>query len=246
VIGRVARPAAGALRRAMPGLRFVWNRLTPGGLGLEFTTLLAIAAVGAFVVVGYAITLSVPGELTAGDRRGVRWGRRIETPWLTDLSGVVAQLGALPVAGTAVVLVAAGLLARRQVLEAVALASGLVLTVVLVEVVQGMEGRIAPPDPLAELTAGTSFPSGHAAYGIGWIAIALALRRALPNLPSRAVLLSRVDPARAGDRGVPDRPAARVVLRRRRRPGRGRARLLRGHRHHPGRRERAPQWGARP
>jgi membrane-associated phospholipid phosphatase len=101
----------------------------------------------------------------------------------------VGQLGALPVAGTAVLLVAAGLLARRQVLEALSLAAGLVCTIVLVEVVQGMEARIAPPDPLAKLTAGTSFPSGHAAYGIGWIAAALALRRALPNMPSRALVL---------------------------------------------------------
>jgi membrane-associated phospholipid phosphatase len=87
------------------------------------------------------------------------------------------------------VLAAVGLLARRQVLEAFSITAGLALTIVLVEAVQGMEGRIAPPDPLASLDDAASFPSGHSAYGVGWIAIALALRRALPNLPSRAVLL---------------------------------------------------------
>jgi undecaprenyl-diphosphatase len=189
VVGRLARPAGAALRRAMPALRFLWNRVTPGGLGLEFTTLLAIAAVAGFAVVGYAITLSDPAETTAGDQRGVCWSGRIETGWLTDLSSVVGQLGALPVAGTFVVLAAAGLLARRRVLEAVSLAAGLLLTLVLVEVVQGMEGRVAPPDPLAALEDGDSFPSGHAAYAAGWVAVALALRRALPNLPSRALVL---------------------------------------------------------
>jgi undecaprenyl-diphosphatase len=189
VAGRLWRPAVRGLRRAVPALRFLAKRLTPGGLGLEFTTLLAIAAVGAFALVGYAITLSVPTELTAGDLRGLRWGRQVESGRLTDLSQVVTELGALPVAGTALVLAAIGLLARRQALEALSLTAGLVLTIVLVEVVQGMEGRVAPPDPLASLDDAASFPSGHAAYGVGWIAIALALRRALPNLPSRAVLL---------------------------------------------------------
>ncbi len=189
VVGPVARSATRGLRRAMPALRFVYNRLTPGGLGLEFTTLLAIAAVSAFAVVGYAITLSLPTELTAGDRRGLRWGRQVEMDWLTGLAKVVTELGALPVAGTALVVAAVGLLVRRQVLEAFSLTAGLALTIVLVEAVQGMEGRIAPPDGLISLDDAASFPSGHSAYGVGWVAIALALRRALPNLPSRALLL---------------------------------------------------------
>ena len=47
VVGhRLARPA-----------RFVWDRLTPGELGLELTTLLAVAAVGSFVFFGYLIAI---------------------------------------------------------------------------------------------------------------------------------------------------------------------------------------------
>ena len=37
--------------------RFFWNRITPGELGLELTTLLAIAAVGSFAFVAHAILL---------------------------------------------------------------------------------------------------------------------------------------------------------------------------------------------
>ena len=65
---RGARPAAAAPAgvRAAPGRRgccgaralFAWNRLTPGELGLELTTLLAIVAVGSFAFVANAVTLS--------------------------------------------------------------------------------------------------------------------------------------------------------------------------------------------
>ena len=42
---RILRPLA---RISQPPARFVWNRFTPGELGLEVTTLLALAAVGSF------------------------------------------------------------------------------------------------------------------------------------------------------------------------------------------------------
>jgi membrane protein DedA with SNARE-associated domain len=49
---RVLRPLG---RLSQPPARFVWNRLTPGDLGLEVTTLFALAAVGAF-------TFALPGS----------------------------------------------------------------------------------------------------------------------------------------------------------------------------------------
>ena len=45
---RVGRPLA---QRSERPARFVWNRFTPGDLGLEITTLLSLAAVGAFTFV---------------------------------------------------------------------------------------------------------------------------------------------------------------------------------------------------
>ena len=47
---RVVRPVTHV---AMPYLRFAFDRISPGGLGLELTTLLAIAGVGIFVFVAY-------------------------------------------------------------------------------------------------------------------------------------------------------------------------------------------------
>ena len=48
--------------------------------------------------------------------------------------------------------------------------------------------RPRPVDALVE-TAGSSFPSGHAAYSIVWVAIAVALARDVPGLAGRAGVL---------------------------------------------------------
>ncbi|HMI70110.1 MAG TPA: DedA family protein, partial [Solirubrobacteraceae bacterium] len=45
-LARVARPV---LRRSRRPARFVWDRVTPGDLGLELTTLMAVASVGSFL-----------------------------------------------------------------------------------------------------------------------------------------------------------------------------------------------------
>ena len=48
--------AAAAGRRFSPQLRFLWDRVTPGGtFGLEFTSLMAMLAVALFVLVAYTV-----------------------------------------------------------------------------------------------------------------------------------------------------------------------------------------------
>lgn len=174
---RLARPA-----------RFVWDRLTPGQLGLELTTLLAVAAVGSFVFFGYLIAIDPVTELTAGDRRGVRWSDALETPWLTDLAKALAQLGALPVAGGALLVTALVLLWRRHGREGLALLGGLALTYAGVHITKAAFGRPRPLDPLVD-ASGSAYPSGHAAYAVCWVAIAVALRHAFPRLAVQAGLL---------------------------------------------------------
>ena len=178
VVGRrLARPA-----------RFVWDRLTPGQLGLELTTLLSIAAVGSFVFFGYLIAIEPVTELTAGDRRGVRWSDAVETPWLTDLAKLLTHLGALPVAGGALLVTALVLLWRRRGREGLALLGGLALTYAGVHITKGAFDRPRPLDPLVD-AAGSAYPSGHAAYAICWVAIAIALRHAFPRLAVQVTLL---------------------------------------------------------
>ena len=48
--------SSSSARRFRPQLRFLWDRVTPGGtFGLEFTSLMAILAVASFVLVAYTV-----------------------------------------------------------------------------------------------------------------------------------------------------------------------------------------------
>ena len=49
---RLRAPLVAAGRRVKPQARFLWQRLTPGNLGLEFTSAMAVLAVSLFIVVG--------------------------------------------------------------------------------------------------------------------------------------------------------------------------------------------------
>jgi undecaprenyl-diphosphatase len=188
VLGQIIRSSRALARRLAGPARFLWNRLTPGQLGLELTTLLAIAAVGSFVFFGYLIALDPISKLTAGDIRGERWSVSLQTAWLTDVSKVITVLGTLPVAGGALVVTAAVLLWRRDWLEGIALLAGIVLTYAAVHITKAATDRPRPANGLVD-AAGSSFPSGHAAYAVCWIAIAVTLRRAFPGLATRAAVL---------------------------------------------------------
>jgi membrane protein DedA with SNARE-associated domain/membrane-associated phospholipid phosphatase len=183
------RPLARVLpplwRRARPPLRFVWNRITPGALGLEFTTLGASLAVGTFVFTAYAMTLA-DVALTTGDERTMIWAHELYDPTVADIAKVVTELGSLPVVSAAVGVAAVGLAMRHRVFEAATLVTGLALTFVAVHVAKEAIGRPRPPDPL-QATSGLSYPSGHSAYAITWVAIALVVTRTAPGLTRTTV-----------------------------------------------------------
>jgi undecaprenyl-diphosphatase len=188
------------LRRLERPARFAWNRVTPGNLGLEATTLLAVAAVGSFALFGYALFLKDDvTQLTPGDRRGARWSDSLRAGWLNDLAELVTHLGALPVAGGAVLLTAVVLLVRRHIGEALALLGGMALTFAGVHIGKDALDR---PRPLGSIvdTMGSAYPSGHAAYAVAWVAIAVTLRRAAPNAPvaAAAVIVALVVAAAVG------------------------------------------------
>jgi undecaprenyl-diphosphatase len=98
---------------------------------------------------------------------------------------VVTWLGALPVAGGALLVVAVVVLVRRRWLEAAVLVAGMGLTVAAVQLAKAAEGRPRPPHALVH-TSYDSYPSGHTAYAVAWVAIAVAIRRVLPGLAPRA------------------------------------------------------------
>lgn len=190
-VARLVRPVVWrgivpAWRWLVGPLRFAIGRLTPGELGLELTTLLAVAAVGAF---GFFALGDLAGAgPTEVDRQAFAIAADVRSGVLVDAAKVVTVLGSLP-AVAALVLAAAGWLLRRgHRIEAVVLVAGQVLVFAAVHVAKAAYGRPRPSDALVS-TTGLSYPSGHAAYSIAWIAVAVALARGVPRLGGRAAVL---------------------------------------------------------
>jgi membrane protein DedA with SNARE-associated domain/membrane-associated phospholipid phosphatase len=184
-VAAVVRPVA---RRSAGPARFVWDRVTPGDLGLELTTIAAVAAVGTYTFVAHLVKLNA-GETPIGDSQALRFVERLEVAPLVDIAKVVTYLGAFPVTVALVVLAWAVLLMRREFVESLVLGVGLALTYVGVHVTKAGTDRLRPPEPLVD-TDLSGYPSGHAAYALTWVAVAVILSRVLPNLASRAALVT--------------------------------------------------------
>lgn len=185
---RVIGPVIGFLvRRGERPARFAVDRVTPGNLGLELTTLLAIIAVGAFAVVAYTITLS-GSDFARGDLRTLTLVGNLRSAPLTDVAKLVTNLGllwvTLPVATVAVVALAA----KRELLEAAVIGGGYALTLLCEQVLRAAVDRARPAGGLVETTT-ASFPSAHVAHSVAWVAIAVATGRVLPGWGSRATVV---------------------------------------------------------
>jgi membrane protein DedA with SNARE-associated domain/membrane-associated phospholipid phosphatase len=172
---RVLRPAAQALA---PEARFLGERLTPGGLGLELTTTFAVGAVGLYVFVLYTVILSGDVGPTPFDRELLDLADQLKMGAAVSAAKVVSGFGSFP-ACAALVLATAGVLAvRRRPVEMVSLVLGFVLVYLAVQVVKAGIDRPRPQGPLIG-TRGSAFPSGHAAYATAWVAVAVVFSRRL-------------------------------------------------------------------
>jgi membrane-associated phospholipid phosphatase len=164
-------------RRLRPPARFVIGRVTPGGLGLELTTLVAVLAVAVYLVVALTVVVVADAGPTPGDRSAADLVADLREPWLTDAAKAVTQLGSaavtLPLSALAAVLLAI----RRRWVEATVLIVATALIYAGVAELKGETGRPRPSDPLVE-ASGNAFPSGHAAHAIlyPWLALTLAVR----------------------------------------------------------------------
>jgi undecaprenyl-diphosphatase len=175
-------------RRLAGPARFAWHRLTPGELGLELTTLLAVALVGGFVF-GGAASLVVHHHHFTGDATAFRLAHDLRTDTAIDVVKVVTWLGSLPVMAGIVLLSAAYLGTRRRTAEALALVAGGTLTWAGVQIAKAAIDRPRPTGALVD-TAGAAYPSGHAAYSVAFVAVAVALSRAIPGFLYRAALVT--------------------------------------------------------
>ena len=172
---RVVRPVTHV---AMPYLRFLFDRVSPGSLGLELTTLMAIAGVGIFVFVAYLTVLNDDPGPTPLDNELLDLADRIRNDMLVDVAKLVTSLGALPMVAALVVAAAVFLVVRKRYAEALVLVVGLALIYVAVTVTKEALGRERPGGAFVG-TSGHAYPSGHAAYATAWIAVAVALTRRL-------------------------------------------------------------------
>ena len=163
---------------AMPYVRFLFDRVSPGSLGLELTTLMAIAGVGIFVFVAYLNELANNPGPTPLDTEVLDLADRLRSDMLVDLAKMVTTLGAFPTVAALVVATAVLLVMRKRYAEALVLVVGLALVYVAVNVTKDSLGRERPGGALVD-TSGQAYPSGHAAYATAWIAAAVALTRRL-------------------------------------------------------------------
>ena len=171
-----------------PPLRFLWNRVTPGELGLELSTAVAVAGVGIFVFVLYVVELSGDVGPTPLDTELLDLADKLYNAALVDVAKVVSAFGALP---TVIALVAATsilLVVHRRWTELIVLVCGLGLTYAAVHIAKDAIDRPRPAGPLVE-TSLSSFPSGHAAYATAWIVVALIFTRRL-GLAANAALVT--------------------------------------------------------
>lgn len=162
-----------------PQLRFAWKRFTPGGLGLEFTTVMAVLTVAVYTLYFYLIAaLDWPdNEFTNRiNDAAFRIADSIRSDWLDTLAEGITYLGAFPVAGFFTLIAAGYCFSRRRIAEGNVMILSLLLASLLVSVLKNWTEVPRPPDPLTS-SDGWSFPSGHAAYAVTYVAIAISMER---------------------------------------------------------------------
>ena len=171
-----------------PEARFLWKRITPGGLGIELTTTIAIASVGGFIFAAYANEMAATPRLTPADKEIEDLTIDLQNDTVVEIARVVTDLGSLAVVVPLALIFVALLIWRRRLLEIVVLVSGLLLIYAGVHITKASIDRPRPADPLDDIT-GSSYPSGHAAYSITYVAMAVVAARVLPGFASRAAVV---------------------------------------------------------
>jgi undecaprenyl-diphosphatase len=169
----VGRPTAWL---ADESARFGVARLTPGELGLELTTLLALLVVGGFTFFFLGGIASEPGTAHI-DKLAADLAEKLAMDALVDVAKVVTYLGSLTVIIPVALATVIWTLTRRRWIDAVALVAGVALSVILVQVSKAAYGVPRPPGGLVHANY-DAYPSGHTAYAVALVACATILVRA--------------------------------------------------------------------
>jgi len=185
----VLRRLVAAARVVKPQARFLWGRLTPGGLGLEFTALLAALTVSLFVLIAYTTILSGDPGPTGADSAAIDVVGELRVGWLTDLARFVTDLGSSAVILPLALLAAVGLGWTRRWTELGVLVVALAIIFVGTD---AMKAAVDRPRPFGGLIAvpGESFPSGHASHATFYAAFVVTIVvRVRPGLTYATLLV---------------------------------------------------------
>lgn len=164
-------------RRLAPQARFLWQRLTPGGLGVELTGALAALSVGLFLLISYGTLVADSPGPTAGDEAAIGTMLDLRTDWLTDIAKVVTWFGSPGVMFAVCLAGVIGFGRRRHWEELAITVITPLLLIVLVPELKEMIDRPRPSGGLVD-AGGQAYPSGHAAYATvySWLVIAMTVR----------------------------------------------------------------------
>ena len=177
-----------AHRGLAPRVRFAWERLTPGELGLELTTALAVAGVGLYVFVAYTVVVSDDPGPTGLDSRVLDMVDDLNSSIGVGIAKVITAFGSLPVTAAFVAIGAVLLAVRRRPIELAVLVGSALAIYAAVHITKAAVDRPRPLHPLAGSTL-SAFPSGHAAYSTVYVALAVIAARVLDGLAGRAALV---------------------------------------------------------
>jgi undecaprenyl-diphosphatase len=179
-VAKIARPVwhvllSPAAKVADMAARFTADRVTPGNLGLELTTLLMLALIGSFnfFLIGDAILNNPYPRI---DRWAADIAERLSNDMVIDIARVVTDIGSSYVTGALVLVAAVFAAVRRRWIDVGTLAIGWIVVWIAVQTTKLAYDRERPPAALVD-TFNAAYPSGHMAYAISLIAVATVLVR---------------------------------------------------------------------
>ncbi|HEY2769398.1 MAG TPA: hypothetical protein VGI87_02475, partial [Solirubrobacteraceae bacterium] len=136
-----------------------------------------MTAAAAFALLTVLVTTSAPLGI---DHTAFEALHDIRAPWLDHAARVVTTFGLFAIVGPSVLVAALLLIRGHERIRAAALVAGCGLAWLSVQIVKGAVDRARPPAPLVHAT-GASYPSGHAANSVGWLALAIGVTVLAPS-----------------------------------------------------------------
>jgi membrane-associated phospholipid phosphatase len=155
----------------------------------SYVRLLGAIAVAALVVFAATTAVVAANPALGLDARAFRIADELRAPWLDHAARLITNLGLIAIVGPALVLGAVVLIWRRARPRAAALLIGGALAWVSFWITKVAVDRPRPPAPLVQ-TTGQSYPSGHTANSVGWLALAIALVVVIPTRAGRIAAIA--------------------------------------------------------